>query len=162
MTMLSPEIQAELAKLHDIRLPEPIGWWPLAPGWWALLALGSITVLTVVVLEYRRRRTVRYAALRELDGLKARLSRAPAAPDVVTDLAVLLRRVVLSGPEARKFAAASGPVWVAELGQGPDGLSVPVAELLANAPYAPPGTPHAAQELRMALSEAETWIRRHS
>lgn len=162
MTPLSPEIQAELAKLRDIRLPDPVGWWPLAPGWWALIALAVLVVLVILVLEVRRRRTVRHVALRELAGLKARLDDQAALPGVATELAVLLRRVVLSGPEARKLAALSGPGWVAELGRGPGGLSDSVAALLANAPYAPTGAGEAKADLHKAMTEAETWIRRHS
>lgn len=162
MTPLTPEIQAELAKLHDIRLPEPIGWWPLAPGWWVLIALALPCVLVALALELRRRKTVRYAALRELAGLKARLDGAAAAPDVATDLAVLLRRVVLSGPAARNFAALSGAGWAVELGRGPGGLSERVAAFIANAPYAPTGAATTPEDLRKAVAEAEIWIRRHS
>lgn len=25
--------------LRDVRLPQPIGWWPLSPGWWVLAIL---------------------------------------------------------------------------------------------------------------------------
>ena len=31
MSKLTPEMQAELDKLRDIRLPDPVGWWPPAP-----------------------------------------------------------------------------------------------------------------------------------
>jgi hypothetical protein len=30
-----------LAQLRDIQLPEPISWWPLAPGWWVLIILAT-------------------------------------------------------------------------------------------------------------------------
>ncbi len=162
MTPLSPEIQAELAKLHDIHLPDPIGWWPLALGWWLLLGLLSLGALAALAFEYRRRRTVRYAALRELAGMKARLADGPMVQDVTTDLAVLLRRIVLCGPEAQKFAAISGPDWVARLGKGPGGLSAPIATLIANAPYAPTHSGAAVQDLQKAMAEAEIWIRRHA
>ncbi len=38
-----------LAQLRDIHLPEPVGWWPPAPGWWIVaiivLLLGLLTFL---------------------------------------------------------------------------------------------------------------------
>jgi len=37
-----------LAELHDIHLPEAIGWWPLAPGWYLLL----IIVLLFIAATY--------------------------------------------------------------------------------------------------------------
>ena len=33
-----------LDKLHDIVLPETVGWWPLAPGWYVLLLALLIAV----------------------------------------------------------------------------------------------------------------------
>ena len=36
-----------LAQLRDIQLPEPISWWPLAPGWWVLIISVSYTHLTL-------------------------------------------------------------------------------------------------------------------
>lgn len=160
MTPLAPDIQSELAKLRDIRLPEPIGWWPLAPGWWVLIAIVFLCILVGLVLEFRRRRTLRHAALRELAGLKARLDSDAATPDVATDLAVLMRRFVLRGPEARKLGAVSGPDWAAELGRGPGGMSEHIAALIANAPYTP--TTETTEDVRKAVAEAEIWIRRHS
>ncbi len=158
MTPLSPEIQAELAKLHDIRLPEPVGWWPLAPGWWVLIALVVLIALAALALEYRRRRTVRFAALRELAALKERMSDDAAAPQVAADLAVLVRRIILTGPDAQRLAGLSGPDWAAELGRGKGGFSETAAAFVANAPYAPARDRAA---LQAALAEAETWIRRH-
>ena len=29
----------EQIPLRDLHLPEAIGWWPLAPGWWVVIAL---------------------------------------------------------------------------------------------------------------------------
>ncbi|MDN5787955.1 DUF4381 domain-containing protein [Pseudorhodobacter sp.] len=162
MTPLSPEMQAELAKLHDIRLPEPVGWWPLATGIWVLIALAAVLLLLALALIAHRRRTVRYAALAELSRLKTRLDSNAGDPDVATDLAILLRRIVLTGPEARGLASVSGVAWVAELGRGPGGLTPQTAALIANAPYAPTGSAQAAQGLRSALTEAETWIRRRA
>ncbi len=43
-----------LAQLRDIHLPEAIGWWPPAPGWWLL------TLLFILALAF----TVRYLLTR--------------------------------------------------------------------------------------------------
>ena len=45
MTPLTPEQEAALAQLRDIRLPDPVGWWPPAPGWWIF---GGLIVAAVV------------------------------------------------------------------------------------------------------------------
>ena len=39
-----------LANLRDIHLPEQISWWPLAPGWWIVIAL---VVTLLVWLGYK-------------------------------------------------------------------------------------------------------------
>jgi len=49
--------------LRDIHLPEPVGWWPPAPGWWALLALALAGAAAWGWLAWRRRTRVRRAAL---------------------------------------------------------------------------------------------------
>jgi len=41
-----------LAGLHDIHMPEAIGWWPPAPGWWLLLGLVFISI--AALFFYRR------------------------------------------------------------------------------------------------------------
>ena len=49
-----PETQDPLAQLRDIHLPETVGLWPLAPGWWLLIAL-IIGALVTGIIYWRRR-----------------------------------------------------------------------------------------------------------
>ena len=49
--------QDPLAQLRDIHLPEAVGWWPPAPGWWILaLVLILATAFAIRYLVTRRQR----------------------------------------------------------------------------------------------------------
>ena len=43
-----------LDQLRDIHLPEPISWWPLAPGWWILIIAGCLLSAWLIRVFYRR------------------------------------------------------------------------------------------------------------
>lgn len=146
---LSPEVLAQLEQLRDIHLPAQIGWWPLAPGWWGLMALALIVLVATLVWMRLRRFTTRALALRELEAI-------PADDPITfaTKLSVLLRRVAI-----RKDASAGqlqDTGWVDFLTKG--GMSADMASHLALAPYAAPlpDSP-SADALRQAAAQ---WIKR--
>ncbi|WP_371168869.1 DUF4381 domain-containing protein [Aliiroseovarius sp. 2305UL8-7] len=148
---LSPEMLAQLEKLRDIHLPEQIGWWPLAPGWWILLASTCAAVLAALAWNILRKHTTRYLALRELDQIT---DQDPIA--FATNLSVLLRRVAISKD------ASNGQLkdqnWVSFLTE--TGLSPDLATHLAEAPYAPLAeNAPPASALRDAAAQ---WIRRQA
>ena len=41
--------------IRDIHLPDAISWWPLAPGWWVLLALIILLVLLFWLTKQRKK-----------------------------------------------------------------------------------------------------------
>lgn len=95
--------------LRDIHLP-PAPWWPLAPGWWALLAVLLLAALGVAWWLHRRaQRGPLRAALREIDTLAAAHA-ADGDDDRLADGASrLLRRIALRiDPGA---AAEDGAAW---------------------------------------------------
>jgi hypothetical protein len=62
-----------LDQLRDIHLPEPISWWPLAPGWWILALAGSALTVWLLRWLYRRYKAKHYRrqALLQLEQVKA-------------------------------------------------------------------------------------------
>ncbi|MEJ8307885.1 DUF4381 domain-containing protein [Agrobacterium larrymoorei] len=151
-TQLTPQMQTQLAQLRDIHLPQPIGWWPLAPGWWALIALICILSVVGFVWSRMRRRSARFLALRELEAIK------PEKPDeFLAQISSLLRRVA-----RRRSAGAdvlTGEAWSAFLMEGKNGMSSNSATLLATGPYGPPANENFEPEALRA--ETATWIRRN-
>ena len=40
----------EQIPLRDLHLPEAIGWWPLAPGWWILIAIALVGLGFLIIV----------------------------------------------------------------------------------------------------------------
>ncbi|MET0358007.1 MAG: DUF4381 domain-containing protein [Pararhizobium sp.] len=151
-TELTPQVQAQLDQLRDIHLPQPVGWWPLAPGWWTLLALVCTVLVAALVWTSVRRRSARFLALRELEAIKAE------RPDeFLAQISSLLRRVA-----RRRSAGAdvlTGEAWSAFLMEGKHGMSRSGATLLTIGPYGPPANQNFEPEA--LRTETAVWIRRH-
>ena len=60
-----------LDQLRDIHLPEPILWWPLAPGWWLLIIMAVVLAAWLVRTLYNKysARLYRRQALKRLEQL---------------------------------------------------------------------------------------------
>ena len=97
--------------LRDIQLPDPIGWWPLAPGWWGLLALLiSLIVILVYVIRRRRRVTPIKLALAELTRLEANPDLSARAQ--LETLSILMRRVAMTLCPREDVAGRVGEDWL--------------------------------------------------
>ncbi|MEO5352839.1 MAG: DUF4381 domain-containing protein [Magnetococcus sp. XQGC-1] len=112
------ELPAPALELRDIHLPEPISWWPPAPGWWAVLAAVGLCIVVAIFFWHRHRQTrLRRAALAELERLLAAHAEQPDLPRLTGGLSALLRRVCLAAPwlsGAGEPAAAglTGVAWL--------------------------------------------------
>lgn len=116
------EAQDALTQLADIHLPEDVGWWPPAPGWW-LLGLLLLAVLAVAVYlgwqRHRRRQrlagalnTLEEAHRRYRDRLTLNPDDHQAALDFVTAINQTLRRVALLYFSRQAMAPLSGHSWL--------------------------------------------------
>ena len=145
---MTPDIQAQLAQLRDIRAPQEVGFWPLAPGWWMLALVFGLAIAGIVCWRVLRRYSARSLALAELDALPKDDPRHYA-----TELSILLRRVARRKNEA--VTRLSGKNWSDYLAS--TGLKPSCAQYLAEATYAAePAVTATSAELQAA---AATWIR---
>lgn len=150
-----------LADLRGYHLPEPVGWWPPAPGWWLLVLLGLALVAAAVHLLARRyRRGVAARAARtELRALRASFIRDGDTVALARGVSRLLRRFALVRFPRRRVAGLTGDDWLAFLDdQGGNGrfLKGP-GRRLTDAPYLP-AADLPADELTDLASD---WIRRN-
>ena len=136
-----------LAELRGIHMPQPVGFWPPAPGWWGLAALLVASAVATSIVVRRRRRSVVRHALRELDGL-ARTSPDADLQTLATRLSALVRRVALLRFGRTRVASLHGRAWqdflkeTAPKNRRQRARFVDDAGLvLSLAPYAPAGAP---------------------
>ncbi len=151
--------------LRDIHLPEPISWWPPAPGWWLLLAL-LVTVAAVIYAwnrtqqNNREQSRIRNAALAELENIRQLYRDTGDSMQLLRSLSTLLRRVCLSFYPDSKAPGLTGQEWLRYLDSTAPapGFQSELGKVLATAPYLPEDhCPKFDEEALLALSE--NWIR---
>ncbi|NKB38227.1 MAG: DUF4381 family protein [Gammaproteobacteria bacterium] len=101
--------------LKDIHLPEPISWWPPAPGWWILL--GLVILGTLGTFYWRRRRRLLFLSAvsmskRELAALQESYRSHEDAGQFVSELSILLRRLSISAFPREETAGLTGDAWL--------------------------------------------------
>jgi hypothetical protein len=158
-TSMSPDVNPDLSQLRDIHLPAQVSWWPLAPGWWLLLAAVGLAVAGLL-WWWRRRHNNRWRrqALQEIGRLRA----SPRAQDSVIALSVLLRRVAISQFPRHQVAALNGDAWLAfldrTLGAGQEFMS-DVGHMLSTAPYVQDAQIEA-KTMHALFALSERWVRK--
>lgn len=150
-----------LTRLHDIHLPDPVAFWPPAPGWFMLAGALVLLALLAAFLEWRRRQTLAYRVLQDFRAI----TRDPGADTLAVGAAaaVLMRRVLLSHRSHSPAAALTGTAWATFLADDPKGLPPDLSRFLALAPYLPPDAAEAEAIDRTALVDGvRRWIRSHA
>lgn len=56
----NPLIEQLKAQMHDIAEPTAIGWWPLAWGWWIVIAIIAVMITIVIAVLVKRHHNNRY------------------------------------------------------------------------------------------------------
>jgi hypothetical protein len=103
-----------LGGLRDYHLPEPLHWWPPAPGWWLLALVALVALALVWRARLRRRRRAAAASLALTELARLRLRRQTDGDDLafLRDLSALLRRYVLARYPADAAVGLTGAAWI--------------------------------------------------
>lgn len=153
-------------RLHDIHELDPVSIWPLAIGWWLLLASIATLVLLIIALRRWRPDWQRYLPRRgwsrnaagELNRLRERVGRDDART-LSAELSELLRRIAIARYGRRHCAGLHGNAWLAWLtDHDPDGFDWrEYGQLLLALPYAPPGETVETPRLQALIDAALVW-----
>ena len=157
-----PDDPASLERLHDVVLPTPVPWWPLAPGWYVV---GSIFLILVGIAGWRwwrhwHSQAYRRAALAELRDWEAgRDGQEALAPNDLAQLAALLRRTAMSVLPREQVAGLPESAWISILKQALPG-SQPNSWDWLSAAYQPGGS-LSTERSHAVLAEVRDWILNH-
>lgn len=102
-----------LDQLADIHLPDSVSWWPLAPGWWILLALIAAVAIGFFIWRHRKRQNhYRVIALQELNTIYSYYKDSQDSAIYLQSLSVLLRRTALTAYPRNFNASIKGTEWL--------------------------------------------------
>jgi len=126
--------------LRDIHLPDPVSWWPPAPGWWLVLLLCTAVIAAVLLFRHiRQRRLLKRTVLAELNSIKRQYDENHDRVQLVKALSVLMRRASISYYPRVHSAGLTGQQWLQYLDSTAQtkGFEHGAGKILASAPYLP-------------------------
>lgn len=103
--------ESQQLELKSIHLPADVSTWPLAPGWWVLLAL-LLALLAAALLWHRRykRQAFRREALTLLADIEKQQNMTPL--QLIDDVSALLKRVAITTHGRESVAGRTGDSWL--------------------------------------------------
>ena len=151
----------ESLPLRDIHLPEPVSWWPPAPGWWLLLLLCATIIATLFLFkQFRQRRLLRRTVIAELDRIKQQHDQNHDRVQLLKALSVLMRRASISYYPRSNSAGLTGEQWLQHLDKTARRKEFRngVGKILASAPYLP-ATSQLEIDFNELLTLCEDWLK---
>lgn len=149
--------------LHEIVEPAAASWWPPAPGWRILLAVGALLVivgLLKTIVHWQRNR-YRREALQLLRKLAAPREEAAAERQQLAAIAELLKRTALTAYPREQVATLTGSDWFAFLDRtGGTRFSAGLGAAMERRIYSAGGGWQGAQFAELE-AQARQWIRQH-
>ncbi len=130
-------MQTEQLPLRDIHLPDAINlFWPLAPGWWLLLAF-LLFLIFISIWLFKRHKAPKRIARRHLKKLEIAYSEKPKK--LVQEISMLLRRFYITKYPRQEVASLTGDSWLEFLDNqlGKQSFTTGKGRCLIDGPYRP-------------------------
>ncbi len=128
----------ESLQLQDIHLPESASFWPLAAGWWILLAI-IISIATWLIIKAIKRAKKKRHQRKVLAKFKVLEKKLKANPNnaTVAEINTLLRQLAITYFPRSEIASLTGGDWLHFLDEsgGTHGFSRGAGRILIEAPY---------------------------
>ena len=165
-------------QLRDIHTPEPISWWPMAPGWWVLIVLAVI--LFVVLFRHlrkrRREREYRNYLSEQLDAIYTIWQKDQNVSTYCQQANQLLKRAMVKvqtdsldskttklseNSELDSISALSGSAWLESLESLHKPMSEPVHKALGLYVYQANTRIESAVDVPSLQAELAEWLSQH-
>jgi hypothetical protein len=124
--------------LRDIKLPDPVSWWPLAPGWYLLFILILVLISGLIISIYRhyKKQQPKREALVLLKAYKKEYESNNDSVKGAMAIGELLRRVALVYYPRETVASLHGDDWITFLNKTAKNIDFkPLASLLLELPF---------------------------
>ena len=146
-TLNSPALNNTSLELRDIHLPEPISWWPVAPGWWMLAAsIFLIIIVFFIIRKIHLSRQLKRDINSELEKIKQQFQETQNKSQLAKSLSILLRRASITYYPANNIAGLTGSDWLLYLdttranSSSGEKFQSDTGRILLHAPYLPDDT----------------------
>ena len=128
----------ESLQLQDIHLPESASFWPLAVGWWVLLAMIILIATWIIIKTIKRAKQKRLQRkiLAKFTALEKKLKANPSNA-TVAEINTLLRQLAITYYPRTEIASLTGGDWLHFLDESGNthDFSRGAGRILIEAPY---------------------------
>lgn len=156
-----------LADLKPLIAPEPITWWPLAPGWWILATLLLLSIVGVLIFFWKRRIHFRNTAYQREAAQLIDATHALSETQQLQEIAEILRRAAVCA-WGRERAGTQNWESLMQLSLSEHkknsrkknvlpALDDTSCELLSNNLYS--GTPPSASAMQALITQSKAWLK---
>lgn len=110
--------QPSLDQLRDLHLPEPVGVWPLAYGWYIVLIIVAAIVTAAMYVLYKKYKMnlPKKQALKHIEAIEQAYLTDQDAAKAAYQLTIVLKRFCLSYYPRKEVASLHGQQWQQFLG----------------------------------------------